>query len=172
MLETVVGLHERRVLRVFILGPYRSVDGSKRDLARLSLLESYLRRLGYDAFLAIHRDAVDGIDLRNLPPRQKTLLLASRSDLNLFVFTRRGVRDGLVAELTEIQVKFPELHWKHVVLLEKSLALSSILDESRGGVMSIGPLKQITFENDQELFEVAGQVAFNYSLAKAAGTKP
>lgn len=71
-----------------------------------------------------------------------------------------------------MQARFPELSWKHVVLLEKNLGLSSILDEARGGVMSIGPLKHIIFDNDQELLDVAEQVAFNYASARAAGRKP
>ena len=59
-----------------------------------------------------------------------------------------------------------------MVLLEKDLELSSILDESQGGVMSVGPLKQMIFDNDGELVEAAEQVAYNYTLAKATGTKP
>ncbi|OLD55844.1 hypothetical protein AUI46_03365 [archaeon 13_1_40CM_2_52_13] len=90
------------------------------------------------------------------------------SDLNLFVFTKTGVRDGLVAELTEVQTKHPEIVWKHVILLEKGLGLSSILDESQGGVLSIGPVKQIIYDNEQELLEVAEQVAFNYAQARSS----
>jgi hypothetical protein len=58
------------------------------------------------------------------------------------------------------------------VLLEKDLGLSSILDESQGGVMSVGPLKQMDFDNDRELLEAAEQVAYNYTLAKTTGAKP
>jgi len=93
------------------------------------------------------------------------------SDLNLFVFTKTGVRDGLVAELTEVQTKHPEIGWKHVILLEKGLGLSSILDESQGGVLSIGPVKQIIYDNEQELLEVAEQVAFNYAQARSSRTQ-
>jgi hypothetical protein len=62
--------------------------------------------------------------------------------------------------------------WKHVTLLEKGLDLSSILDESQGGVLSIGPVKQIIYDNDQELLEVAQQVAFNYAQARTSRTGP
>ena len=94
------------------------------------------------------------------------------SDLNLFIFTKTGIRNGLLAELTEVQTRYPGLAWKHVVLLEKDLEFSSILDESQGGVMSVGPVKQIVFDNDWELLEAAEQVAYNYTLAKTTGTKP
>jgi hypothetical protein len=159
-------------LHVFILGPFRSLDGSKKDFNRLARLENHLTRLGYDAFLSTDRDRANGTDLRGLSPRQKTLELVRFSDLNLFVFTKTGVRDGLVAELTEVQTRYPEIAWKHVILLEKGLELSSILDESKQGVLSIGPVKQIVYDNDRELWEVAQQVAFNYEQARTARTRP
>ena len=158
-------------MRVFILGSYRSADGSQRDFERLARLESHLSGRGYDSFLAVHRD-FDGTDLSNMSPREKTLKLAGSSDLNLFVFTVTGIRNGLVAELTEIQSRFPELSWKHVVLLEEGLILSSVLDESQGGVLSIRPVKQIGFQDDKDLLRIAEQVAFNYAWAKRAGTLP
>ena len=43
--------------------------------------------------------------MRGLSPRQKTLELVRFSDLNLFIFTKAGVRNGLVAELTEVQTR-------------------------------------------------------------------
>jgi len=159
-------------LRIFILGPFRSLDKSKKDFNRLKKLRKYLVNLNYDAFLSVDRDTADGIDLTKLPPRQRTLELVRFADLNLFIFTKTGIRNGLVAELTEVQTRYPDLAWKHVVLLQRDLQLSSILDESKGGVMSTGPVKQITYDNDQELFDVSEQVAFNYSVAKATGTKP
>lgn len=159
-------------LRIFILGPFRSIDNSKKDFNRLSRLKRHLIRLGYDAFLSVDRDTARGIDLRKLTPRQKTLELVRFADLNLFIFTKTGVRDGLVAELTEVQTRHPNMAWKHVVLLDSNLELSSILDESQGGVLSVGPLKQMIYDNDEELLSAAEQVAFNYSLAKASGTKP
>ncbi len=157
-------------LHIFILGQFRSLDDSKKDFSRLKKLKKHLTRLGYDAFLSIDRDTAGGIDLRSLAPRQRTLELVRFADLNLFVFTKTGIRNGLVAELTEIQTRYPELATKHVVLLERNLQLSSILDESKGGVLSLGPVKQLVYENDEELMEVAEQVAYNYSLAKATGT--
>ena len=138
----------------------------------LSLLEKHLAGLGYDSFLAINRDKIDGLNLRGPSPREKTLRLARNSDLNLFVFSTTGVRDGLVAELTELQSRFPGLSWKHVALLEKGLALSSILDESEGGILSVGPVKQIEFDDERGLLEIAEQVAFNYALAKRMGQRP
>lgn len=93
-------------LRVFILGSYRSTDGSRRDIGMLSLLERHLAGLGYDSFLAINRKRIDDLDLRGLSPREKTLRLAKNSDLNLFVFSATGVRNGLVAELTELFNEF------------------------------------------------------------------
>lgn len=159
-------------LRVFILGSYRSTDGSRRDFGMLSLLERHLAGLGYDSFLAINRDRIDDLDLRGLSPREKTLRLAKNSDLNLFVFSTTGVRNGLVAELTELQSRFPGLSWKHVALLEKGLALSSIIDESKGGILSVGPVRQIEFEDERDLLEIAEQVAFNYALAKRMGHRP
>ena len=110
--------------------------------------------------------------MRELSPRQKTLELVKFSDLNLFVFTKTGVRNGLVAELTEVQTRHPEIAWKHVTLLEKGLSLSSILDEFQGGVLSIGPVKQIIYDNDEELLEVAQQLAFNYAQARSFRTQP
>ena len=163
---------DAKVLRIFILGPFRSLDNSKRDFNRLTAVKNHLTELGYDAFLSVDRDIVGKVDLRKLSPRQKTLRLVRFADLNLFIFTKTGIRNGLVAELTEVQTRYPTLAWKHVVLLEKDLGLSSILDESQGGVMSVGPLKQVVFDNDLELLEVAEQVAYNYTLAKATGTKP
>jgi len=88
------------------------------------------------------------------------------------MFTKTGVRNGLVAELTEVQTKYPEIAWKHAILLEKGLELSSILDESKGGVLSIGPVKQVVYDNDKELLEVAQQVAFNYSQARISRSQP
>jgi hypothetical protein len=38
--------------------------------------------------------------------------------------------------------------------------------------MSVGPLKQMDFDNDRELLEAAEQVAYNYTLAKTTGAKP
>ncbi len=38
--------------------------------------------------------------------------------------------------------------------------------------MSVGPLKQMIYDNDEELLETAEQVAFNYMQAKVSGTKP
>lgn len=159
-------------MRVFILGPYRSADGTKKDVERLIRLEGHLKGLGYDAFLAIHRDKIDDTDLTKLKPRLKTITLARLADLNLFVFTKSGIRNGLVGELAEFQARFPELARKHIVLLEKGLVLSSILDESQEGIMSIGPLRQIIYDNDDELLVVAEQVAFNYALSRASGSKP
>jgi len=159
-------------LHIFILGPFRSLDGSKKDFNRLTRLKNHLIRLGYDAFLSTGRDRADGTDLRGLSPRQKTLELVRFSDLNLFMFTKTGVRNGLVAELTEVQTKYPEIAWKHAILLEKGLELSSILDESKGGVLSIGPVKQVVYDNDKELLEVAQQVAFNYSQARISRSQP
>ena len=163
---------DAKVLRIFILGPFRSLDNSKRDFNRLTTLKKHLTELGYDSFLSVDRDTAGKVDLRKLSPRQKTLKLVRFADLNLFIFTKTGIRNGLVAELTEVQAKYPGLAWKHVVLLEKDLGLSSILDESRGGIMSVGLLKQMVFDNDWELLEAAEQVAYNYTLAKATGTKP
>jgi len=163
---------DAKVLRIFILGPFRSIDNSKRDFSRLTAVKNHLTELGYDAFLSVDRDIVGKVDLRKLSPRQKTLRLVRFAELNLFIFTRTGIRNGLVAELTEVQTRYPGLAWKHVVLLEKDLELSSILDESLGGVMSVGPLKHMVFDNDGELMEAAEQVAYNYTLAKATGTKP
>ncbi|OLE70799.1 hypothetical protein AUF78_04930 [archaeon 13_1_20CM_2_51_12] len=160
------------MLRIFILGPFRSLDNSKRDFNRLTAVKQHLTELGYDAFLSVDRDTAGKVDLRKLTPRQKTLELVRFADLNLFIFTKTGIRNGLVAELTEVQTRYPGLAWKHVVLLEKDLGLSSILDESQGWVMSVGPLKQMVFDNDWELLEAAEQVAYNYTLAKATGTKP
>ena len=159
-------------LHIFILGPFRSLDNSKKDFDRLTKLKKHLAGLGYDAFLSVDRDTAGKIDLRKLTPRQRTLELVRFADLNLFVFTRTGVRNGLVAELTEVQTRYQDLAWKHVVLLEKNLQLSSILDESLGGIMGLGPLKQIIFNGDKELLEVAEQVAFNYAVAKVSGVKP
>ena len=110
--------------------------------------------------------------MRGLSPRQKTLELVRFSDLNLFIFTKAGVRNGLVAELTEVQTRYPEIAWKHVILLEKGLELSSILDESKGGVLSIGTVKQIVYDNDKELSEVAQQIAFNYAQARISRSQP
>jgi len=59
-----------------------------------------------------------------------------------------------------------------VTLLEKGLGLSSILDEPHGGVLSIGPVKQIIYDNDKELLEVVRQVAFNYAQAKTSRIEP
>src|SRR2546422_415636 len=159
-------------LHIFILGPFRSLDGSKKDFNRLTRLKNHLIRLGYDAFLSTSRDRADGTDLRGLSPRQKTLELVMFSDLNLFIFTKAGVRNGLVAELTEVQTRYPEIAWKHVILLEKGLELSSILDESKRGVLSIGPVKQIVYDNDKELSEVAQQIAFNYAQARISRSQP
>ncbi len=159
-------------LKVFILGSYRSADGSEKDLGRLSLLEAHLASRGYDSFLAMTRDTAGHTDLRGLSPREKTLRLARFADLNLFVFALTGVRNGVVAELTELQVRYPGMSWKHVVLLEEGLTLSSILDESKAGILSIGPLKQVVFENDEVLLEVAEQVAFNFASAKKRGVRP
>ncbi len=160
-------------LRIFILGPFRSHDNSKEeDFLRLRKLKEHLTGLGYDAFLSVDQNTAGGVDLRKLSPRQKTLELVRFADLNLFIFTKTGVRDGLVAELTEVQTRHPNMAWKHVVLLDSNLELSSILDESQGGVLSVGPLKQMIYDNDEELLSAAEQVAFNYSLAKASGTKP
>lgn len=159
-------------LHIFILGSYHSVDRSHRDLDRLLALEQHLAKLGHDAFLAIHRDSVGNIDLRKAAPRLKTQELVRFADLNLFVFTKTGVRNGLVAELTETQTSQPDLTDKHVALIEKGLTLSAILDESQGGIMSIGPIRQIHFDDDKELMLVAEQVAFNYSLAKRTNTTP
>src|SRR5438128_9679951 len=152
---------DAKVLRIFILGPFRSIDNSKRDFNRLTTVRKHLTELGYDAFLSVDRGIVGKVDLRKLSPRQKTLRLVRFADLNLFIFTKTGIRNGLVAELTEVQTKYPEIAWKHAILLEKGLELSSILDESKGGVLSIGPVKQIVYDNDQELLEVAQQIAFN-----------
>jgi hypothetical protein len=166
------GSKQAQPLHIFILGPFRSLDGSKKDFNRLIRLENHLTGLGYDAFLSTDRNSSDGTDLRRLSPRQKTLELVRFSDLNLFIFTKTGVRNGLVAELTEVQTRYPEIAWKHVILLEKSLELSSILDESKGGVLSIGPVKQIVYDNDKELLEVAQQVAFNYAQARISRSQP
>ncbi len=159
-------------LRIFILGPFRSLDNSKKDFNRLKKLKKHLTRLEYDVFLSVDRDAAGGVDLRKLSPRQRTLELVKFADLNLFIFTKTGIRNGLVAELTEIQTRYPDLAWKHVVFLERNLQLSSILDESEAGVLSVGPVKQMIYDNDEELLEASEQVAFNYALAKATGTKP
>ncbi len=159
-------------LHIFILGSYHSVDGSDKDLNRLLSVERHLASLGYDAFLAVHRDSVQGVDLRKMAPRMKTQKLVRFADLNFFIFTKSGVRNGMVAELTETQTTQPDLTDRHVVLIEKGLTLSFILNEAQGGIMSIGPIRQNQFENDQELLGVAEQVAFNYSLAKAANTRP
>jgi len=159
-------------LHIFILGPYRSVDGSNKDLNRLLALEQRLSKLGYDAFLAIHRDSVPGVDLRRMTPRLKTQKLVRFADLNLFVFTKSGVRNGLVAELTETQTSQADLTDKHVALIEKGLTLSALLDEAQSGIMSIGPIRQILFDDDEELLLIAEQVAFNYSQAKRANMKP
>ncbi len=148
-------------LHIFVLGPFRSLDNTKEDFDRLTRFRNHLTGLGYDTFLCVDRDSAAGMDLRKLSPRQKTLELVKFADLNLFIFTKTGVRNGLVAELTEVQTRHPDLAWKHVVLLEKNLQLSSILDESQGGVLSVGPLKQMIYDNDEELLEAAGQVAFN-----------
>ena len=102
----------------------------------------------------------------------KTQKLLKFADLNLFIFTKSGIRNGLVAELTESQTTQPHLSDKHVVLLERGLTLSTILDEAKGGILSLGPLRQIRFDIDNELFTVAEQVALNYLLAKKANTKP
>ncbi len=159
-------------LHIYILGSYRSIDESKRDLNRLLRLEEHLQGLGYDAFLAVHKDRLGTIDLKKISPREKTQQLVRFADLNLFVFTKSGVRNGLVAELTETQASQPDLTDKHMVLIERGLTLSSIIDESKGGILSIGPIRQIHFDSDEKLLEVAEQVAFNYAAAKRANLRP
>ena len=43
-------------LHIFIFGPFRSLDGSKKDFNTLIRLREHLTRLGYDAFLSTDRD--------------------------------------------------------------------------------------------------------------------
>jgi hypothetical protein len=132
------------------------------------VLRNHLRQT-YDAFLSFDKDEVLGQSFAKLTPREKTLKLIQASDLNLFVFTRTGIRDGLVAELTEIQVRFPQLANYHVALIENRLSLSSILDEAQGGIMAVPPIKQIFFDNESELLDTAAQVAYNFNQAKLQG---
>jgi len=66
------------------------------------------------------------------------LKLVRFADLNLFICTKTGIRNGLVAELTEVQTRYQSLAWKHVVLLEKDLELSSIPTACR--IKEIGAL--------------------------------
>jgi len=49
---------DAKVLRIFILGPFRSIDNSKRDFSRLTAVKNHLTELGYDAFLSVDRDIV------------------------------------------------------------------------------------------------------------------
>ncbi len=111
-------------------------------------------------------------DLGKTSPRVKSQRSVRLPGRNLFVFTKTGIRNRLVAELTEAQTTQPVIYYKHVVLVEKGLTLSTILDESRGGILSLGPIRQIRFDTDDELVTVAEQVAFNYLLAKQANAKP
>src|SRR6266571_3346824 len=100
------------------------------------------------------------------------LKLLPRIPNKTYTGAKTGIRDGLVAELTEVQTRYPGLAWKHVVLLESGLEISSILDESQDGILSIGPLKKMEFDTDGELLDAAQQVAYNYAIAKATGTRP
>ena len=159
-------------LIIFVLGAFRSLDNSTHDIDKLKRIRDRLIAEGYDAFLSFDKDSVLGNAFAQLPPRQKTLKLVQTSDLNLFVFTRSGIRDGVVSELTEIQVRFPHLSEKHVVLIESGLQLSSIIDQSQGGIMSVPPIKQLFFDDENELLEIAAQVAFNFNSARAEGYKP
>lgn len=157
------------LLLIFILGAFRSSDGSSKDLDMLKRLRNHLVGANYEAFLSFDRDAVLGKAFASLPPRKKTLELVQLSDLNIFVFTKTGIRDGVVAELTEIQVRFPNLSEKHVVFVESGLQLSSIIDQSKGGIMSVPPVKTIDFDNEGELFDTASQVAYAFKEAKLEG---
>ena len=160
-----------RSLRIFILGPFKSFDNSKDDLVRLTKLRDCLRSR-YDAFLSFDKETVGKTDLKKLSTRERTLKLARFADLNLFVFPKTGIRDGVASELTEILTRFRSIRWKHVVLLDSGLKPSEILDKSKGGIFSIGPIKIIEYENDNELIDVAEQVAYSYSQARLSGTKP
>jgi len=59
------------VLRIFILGLFRSLDGSKRNFNRLTAVKKHLTELGYDAFLSIDRDTASKVDLRKLSPGRR-----------------------------------------------------------------------------------------------------
>ena len=122
-------------LHIFILGSYRSFGGSHRDPDRLLALEQHLAKLGYDAFLAIHRDSVGNVDLRKVAPPLKTQELVRFADLNLFVFTKTGVRNGLVAGLTETQTSQPDL----TAILDESKIMGLIRRDGLSLCLSCGP---------------------------------
>ena len=53
-----MNLSDAKVLRIFILGPFRSLGNSKRDFNRLTAVKKHLTEQGYDAFLSVDRDIV------------------------------------------------------------------------------------------------------------------
>src|SRR5947199_9089462 len=96
---------DAKVLRIFILGPFRPIDNSKRDFNRLTTVTKHLTELGYDAFLSVDRGIAGNVDLRKLSPRQKTLRLVRFVDLNLFICTNKAIPNDWVAKLTDIQTR-------------------------------------------------------------------
>lgn len=143
------------ITRIFILGAYRSLDGTDHDLTILKDLRDHLRDENFDAYLAIDDRALELLDGRDPPPWQKTRDLAKMSHGLFFVLTGSGRLEGVSAEVTTLQLEEPHRADRRVVFHEEGQPLSAVLDPEKEGVLGVPPVTVVTYRDEQHLRSVA-----------------
>ena len=149
---------EARPFRIYLCGSYRDVDPRAREARALLLrVEAALRAEGFDAYTQLHPRAVELAG--RLAPAPMTRRLERLSDLTVYVgvpFAREG---GWVAELSDIQARYPEGAWKRAVLVHADFHVSGVLDNAREGHLSAPFVPVIEWETEAQLVRVASRLA-------------
>lgn len=149
---------EERPFRIYLCGSYRDVSGdARRAKALLLRVEAALREMGFDAYTQLHPRAVELAG--RLPPAAMTRRLEELSDLTVYVGVPFGREGGWVAELSDIQARYPQGAWKRAVLVHVDLPLSAVLDNARAGHLSQPFVPVIEWATEDELVRVASRLA-------------
>lgn len=149
---------DERPFRIYLCGSYRDLHAGTREAKALLLrVEAALREMGFDAFTQLHPRAVDLAG--RLPPAPMTRRLEELSDLTAYVGVPFGREGGWVAELSDIQARYPDGAWKRAVLVHAGFHVSAVLDNAREGHLSAPFVPVIEWETEAQLVRIVSRLA-------------
>lgn len=149
---------EERPFRIYICGSYRDIDAHSREgKALLRRVEAALREMGFDAYTQLHPRAAQIAG--NLKPAPMTRKLEIESDLTVYIGVPTAREGGWVAELSDIQARYPEGAYKRAVLVHEDFHVSGVLDNALEGHLSDPFVPVIVWAAEQELVKVISVLA-------------
>ena len=165
---------EERPFRIYVCGSYRDIEGNGREAkSLLRRVETALRADGFDAYTQLHPRAKDLAG--DLKPAPMTRKLEEVSDLVVYIGTPTAREGGWVAELSDIQARYPEGAWKRAVLVHENFHVSGVLDNAQEGHLSEPFVPIIEWASEAELIKVIERLAVHLhergSLPRATARK-